>query len=206
MFVSIIMPIHNREPFVREAVTSVLAQTHRDLELVAVDDGSSDDTLAILQEFAAADARLRAVTQARGGIARARNRALREARAEWVVNLDHDDVMLPNRVERQIAFIGTHPDVKVFTSTPRAESSARPNASRLRPARHSSVTMPPTSRSASITPPRRCTGRPFSRSAAIGRSSMRSRTSTSGTGSPSAAISSCSRKRCLPSTGSTAAR
>jgi glycosyltransferase involved in cell wall biosynthesis len=116
MFVSVVMPIHNGQPFVREAVASVLAQTHRDLELVAVDDGSSDDTPAILQEFAAADPRVRVVAQARGGIARARNRALREARAEWVVNLDHDDVMLPNRVERQIAFIGTHPDVKVFSS------------------------------------------------------------------------------------------
>jgi glycosyltransferase involved in cell wall biosynthesis len=115
MLVSVIMPIYNGQPFVREAVGSVLAQTHRDLELVTVDDGSTDDTLSVLQEFAAADSRVRVVSQPNGGIAAARNRALQEARAEWVVNLDHDDVMLPNRIERQLAFIGMHPDVKVFS-------------------------------------------------------------------------------------------
>ena len=115
MFVSVVMPIYNGQQFVGEAIHSVLAQTHRDFELVAVDDGSSDGTLAILQEFAAADSRVRVIAQANGGIACARNRALQEARADWVVNLDHDDVMLPNRIERQLAFIATHPDVKVFS-------------------------------------------------------------------------------------------
>jgi len=115
MFVSVVMPVYNGQRYVREAVESVRAQTHRDFELVVIDDGSSDDSPAILRELAAADPRIRVVAQAQGGGARARNRALQEARADWIVNLDHDDVMLPNRIERQLAFIGAHPDVKVFS-------------------------------------------------------------------------------------------
>lgn len=115
MFVSVVMPIFNGQQFVREAVGSVLAQTHRNFELLVVDDGSSDDSPAILAELAVADRRLRVVTQVNGGGARARNRALQEARADWIVNLDHDDVMLPNRIERQLAFIAAHPDVRAFS-------------------------------------------------------------------------------------------
>jgi glycosyltransferase involved in cell wall biosynthesis len=115
MFVSVVMPVYNGQAFLREAIESVLAQTHRALELVAIDDGSSDDSPAILAELAAADPRVQVIRQANGGGARARNRALQEARAEWIINLDHDDVMLPNRIERQLAFIGAHPDVKVFS-------------------------------------------------------------------------------------------
>ncbi|HSA83050.1 MAG TPA: glycosyltransferase [Geminicoccaceae bacterium] len=115
MFVSVVMPVYNGRWFLREAIGSVLAQTHRDLELVAVDDGSTDDSPAILRELAAADSRLRVIRQENGGGARARNRALAEARAEWIVNLDQDDVMLPNRIERQLAFIAAHRDVKVFS-------------------------------------------------------------------------------------------
>jgi glycosyltransferase involved in cell wall biosynthesis len=113
MFVSVVMPVYNGQAFLREAIGSVLAQTHRDFELLAVDDGSTDDSPAILREVAAADSRLRVIRQENGGGARARNRALAEARAEWIVNLDQDDIMLPNRIERQLAFIAAQPDVKV---------------------------------------------------------------------------------------------
>jgi glycosyltransferase involved in cell wall biosynthesis len=114
MFVSVIMPVYNGEAFLREAIESVLAQTHRDFELVAVDDGSTDASPAILAAFAAADLRVRVITQRNCGGARARNRALQEARAEWVINLDCDDIFLPNRIERQLAFLTACPDVKVF--------------------------------------------------------------------------------------------
>jgi glycosyltransferase involved in cell wall biosynthesis len=115
MFVSVVMPVYNGQGFLREAIGSVLAQTHADFELVAIDDGSTDETPAILKEAAAADPRVRVITQANGGGARARNRALQAARADWIVNLDHDDIMLPNRIERQLAFIAAHPGVKVFS-------------------------------------------------------------------------------------------
>jgi glycosyltransferase involved in cell wall biosynthesis len=114
MFVSVIMPIYNGEAFLREAIESVLTQTHQNFELVAIDDGSTDGSPAILAEFAAADRRVRVITQRNLGGARARNRALQEARADWAINLDCDDVLLPNRIERQLAFLAACPDVKVF--------------------------------------------------------------------------------------------
>ncbi|HEX6142224.1 MAG TPA: glycosyltransferase family 2 protein [Geminicoccaceae bacterium] len=116
MLVSVVMPIYNGEAFLREAIQSVLDQTHADFELVAVDDGSSDRSAAIVAEFAALDPRVRLIRQANAGGAAARNRALAEARAEWIVNLDHDDLMLPRRIERQLAFLRRHPDVRVFAS------------------------------------------------------------------------------------------
>jgi glycosyltransferase involved in cell wall biosynthesis len=109
------MPIYNGEWSLREAVASVLAQTHRDFELLVVDDGSTDGTPAILAELAAVDRWLRVIPQANGGGARARNRALQEARADWIINLDHDDVMLSNRIERQLTFIAAHPEVRAFS-------------------------------------------------------------------------------------------
>jgi glycosyltransferase involved in cell wall biosynthesis len=115
MFVSVVMPVYNGQAFLREAIESVLAQTHLDLELVAIDDGSADESPAILADLAVADPRVRVIRQANGGGARARNRALQEARAEWIINLDQDDLMLPNRIERQLAFLAAHPDVKVFS-------------------------------------------------------------------------------------------
>lgn len=118
MFVSVVMPVYNGRAFLREAIGSVLAQTHRDLELVAVDDGPTDDSPAILEELAAADPRLRVIRQPNGGGARARNRALEEARAEWIGNLDHDDIMLPHRIEGQLAFIAAQADVKVSSCRP----------------------------------------------------------------------------------------
>ena len=112
MFVSVVMPVYNGQAFLREAIGSVLAQTHRDFELLVIDDGSTDDSPAILRELAATDSRLRVIRQQNGGGARARNRALAEATAEWIVNLDQDDIMLPDRIERQLAFIAAHPAVK----------------------------------------------------------------------------------------------
>jgi len=116
MFVSVVIPVYNGEAFLAEAVQSVLDQTHRDFELIVVDDGSTDRSGAILDGFAKIDPRVRVIHQANVGGARARNRALAEARTDWVFSLDHDDAMLPDRIERQLAFLARHPDVKVFAS------------------------------------------------------------------------------------------
>lgn len=116
MFVSVVIPVYNGEAFLAEAVQSVLEQTHREFELVAVDDGSTDGSAAILDAFAAKDPRVRVIRQANAGGAGARNRALAEAKADWVISLDHDDAMLRHRIERQLAFIAAHPDVRVFAS------------------------------------------------------------------------------------------
>lgn len=116
MFVSVVIPVWNGERYLAEAIESVRAQTHPDFELVVVDDGSTDATATIAGHYAGIDPRIRLVRQPNGGVAAARNTGLEVARGEWVACLDHDDLMLPHRLERQIAFIARHPEVKVFGS------------------------------------------------------------------------------------------
>ena len=107
--VSVLMGVWNGAPRVGEAVGSVLGQTMGDLELIVIDDGSTDATPAILASFR--DSRLRVERRARGGLTSALNRALGLARAPLVARLDADDVAMPERLARQCAFLETHPDV-----------------------------------------------------------------------------------------------
>jgi glycosyltransferase involved in cell wall biosynthesis len=108
--VSVVMPVYNGEQFIAESVRSVLASELADLELLVLDDGSTDRSVAIAREAAAGDARLRIVSLAHGGVAAARNAGLREARAPLIANLDADDVMLPHRLTKQVAFLHAHPE------------------------------------------------------------------------------------------------
>jgi glycosyltransferase involved in cell wall biosynthesis len=110
-FVSVLMPVYNAARYLREAVESVLAQTHSALELVAIDDASSDGSYELLQELAARDPRVRVFRQARNqGIVAARNRAFREASpsAEFCAILDADDVCEPERLALQVEFLRAH--------------------------------------------------------------------------------------------------
>lgn len=115
--VTVLIPVFDREAFVGEAIESVLAQDVRDLELVIVDDGSTDRTPEILREWAARDERIVVVTAPRNlGIAEAPNLGLRHARAELVARLDSDDVMTPGRLASQLDVLEKQPDV-VLVST-----------------------------------------------------------------------------------------
>jgi glycosyltransferase involved in cell wall biosynthesis len=107
--VSELMSVRNGVPWVREAVQSMLGQTAGDLELIVIDDGSTDGTAALLATIA--DPRLRVERQAPTGLTPSLNRALGLARAPLVARLDADDVALPERLARQRAFLGAHPDV-----------------------------------------------------------------------------------------------
>jgi glycosyltransferase involved in cell wall biosynthesis len=107
--VSVLMGVWNGAPRVREAVVSVLGQTMGDLELIVVDDGSFDGTAAILESFG--DPRLRIERRERAGLTSALNRGLALARAPLVARLDADDVALPERLARQVAYLDAHPDV-----------------------------------------------------------------------------------------------
>jgi glycosyltransferase involved in cell wall biosynthesis len=100
--VSVILPVHNGAKFVEFALESALRQTHRNLEVVAIDDGSTDDTLKILEKYAARDPRVRVFSQANGGVARARNRAIAEARGEFIAPLDADDLWEPSKIASQL--------------------------------------------------------------------------------------------------------
>jgi hypothetical protein len=105
---SVIIPTYNRAPFIGRALESVLRQTQPGDEIIVVDDGSSDDTPRVLEEFGARIAIIRA---ARGGAGRARNLGLERAHNELVAFLDSDDEWLPRKLDIQRAFMAHRPDV-----------------------------------------------------------------------------------------------
>jgi glycosyltransferase involved in cell wall biosynthesis len=102
--ISVLLPVHDGERFVRPAVESVLAQTHSDLELVVVDDGSTDGTLAVLRSLAARDSRVRLHSRANRGLVESLNELVGLARAPWVARMDADDLCEPGRLARQLSF------------------------------------------------------------------------------------------------------
>src|SRR5207244_9535415 len=95
-------------------VESVLAQTLADLELIVVDDGSTDGTAAMLASFAERDLRIRVQTRSPAGLAPALNAGCALARAPYIARMDADDVSLPDRLERQAAFLDSHAEVALL--------------------------------------------------------------------------------------------
>ncbi|MFN4243199.1 MAG: glycosyltransferase family 2 protein [Tepidisphaerales bacterium] len=109
--VSVLMPVYNAQRYLREAVDSVLGQTFTDFELIAVDDGSTDGSLAILREYERKDGRVRVISRPNTGIVGALNDGLAVCRGELIARMDADDVCLPERFEKQVAFLRQHPEV-----------------------------------------------------------------------------------------------
>ena len=115
--VSVIVPSYNSEAHVVEALESVLAQTVADLEVLSVDDASQDRTRSLIEGLAQRDQRVRTFAQAsNGGVALARNRGLSHARGRYIAYLDSDDLWMPNKLERQIAFMTETGAGACFTS------------------------------------------------------------------------------------------
>jgi len=109
--VSVIIPTYNRAALVQEAVASVLAQSCRNFEVLVVDDGSTDDTVAALAPYAEPVKVLR--RESRGGVSAARNTGMAAARGEWLAFLDSDDLWLPEKLARQMAYLAEHPELLI---------------------------------------------------------------------------------------------
>ncbi len=115
--VSVVMPVYNSAATLGAAVRSVLTQTHADVELLVTDDQSSDSSMDLLMEFAAQDERVLPKTAPeRGGAGRARNLAIERARGDYVAFLDSDDLWLPEKTEKQLAFAAEGDAPLTFTS------------------------------------------------------------------------------------------
>jgi glycosyltransferase involved in cell wall biosynthesis len=108
--VDVLVPVYNGAATVRDAIESLRAQTMPHLRIIVVDDGSTDNTAAILASLARRDPRIHVVKQANAGGVHARNVALRLCSAEFVACLDADDIAFPDRLERQIAYMRHHPE------------------------------------------------------------------------------------------------
>lgn len=108
--VDVLIPAYNAAATLREAVESIRAQTLRDIRIVIVDDGSTDETPNLLAELARADDRIVVVTKANGGIVDALNEGLKHCAAPLLARFDADDISFPDRFERQVAYLDAHPE------------------------------------------------------------------------------------------------
>jgi glycosyltransferase involved in cell wall biosynthesis len=108
--VSVIIPTYNRGGMIRDAIASVLNQDFKDFELIVIDDGSTDDTPAILETFGRA---IRIVRQANRGVSAARNQGIALASGKLLTFLDSDDLWLPQKLARQVHFFNTNADALI---------------------------------------------------------------------------------------------
>jgi hypothetical protein len=106
--VSVLLPVYNGAEFLHEAIRSILGQTYENFELIAIDDGSTDESLSIIQSYS--DPRVKSFTQKNMGLPATLNRAIELSRGHYFARQDADDIALPTRFEKQVAFLETNPD------------------------------------------------------------------------------------------------
>src|SRR5262245_25838031 len=111
--VSVIIPSYNSARFVSQAVRSVLEQTYSPLEIIVVNDGSTDDTVSVLDAY---KGDIQIVHQANGGVSKARNRGIREAKGKFIAFLDADDQWLPSKIQKQIDCLRANPSAALVHS------------------------------------------------------------------------------------------
>ncbi len=117
--ISVLIPVYNTAPFLETAINSILTQTFKDIEVIAVDDCSSDDSFQILQLLAKRDQRLRVFKNAANlQIAKTLNFALQECSpsSKYIARMDSDDIALPQRLERQYAYMESNPQIDISGS------------------------------------------------------------------------------------------
>ena len=107
--ISVLMPVYNCEQYIIEAIESIINQTFQDFEFIIVNDGSTDGTSEILNEYSQKDSRIRIIHQHNGGIVSALNVGLNEANGEWIFRMDGDDIALPHRLTEQTETIKNNP-------------------------------------------------------------------------------------------------
>ncbi|MDZ7339514.1 MAG: glycosyltransferase [candidate division KSB1 bacterium] len=113
--VSVIIPAYNSELYIRETIDSVLQQTFKDLEVIVVNDGSTDQTASIVK--ALTDDRIHLISKANGGTASARNLGIRNSTGKYIQLLDADDLILPDKLARQVELLDSNPCVDVVYSS-----------------------------------------------------------------------------------------
>lgn len=108
--VSIILPVFNAARYLERSVDSMLTQTFKDFELLLMDDGSTDDSLAILRRIAEADGRCLVHTRENRGLVQTLNEGIARSRADILIRMDADDLSYPRRIELQVSYLENHPD------------------------------------------------------------------------------------------------
>ncbi len=113
--VSVIMPVYNGEQYLREAIDSILAQTFTDFEFLIINDCSCDSTKEIIQSYP--DSRIVYLeNESNLGVAKSLNRGLALAKGDYIARMDADDISLPKRLEKQVAYMEKHPEIDVLAT------------------------------------------------------------------------------------------
>lgn len=111
MKISVVMSVYNARKYLSEAMDSILGQTYTDFELIVIDDRSTDGSGALLWEYAQKDSRVTVLeNQENMGLTKSLNRGLAVAQGEYIARMDADDISVPDRFEKQVAFLDSHPD------------------------------------------------------------------------------------------------
>lgn len=103
--ISVVMPVFNAEKYIAEAVSSILGQTLSDFELIVINDGSTDNTLTILEEFSGRDVRVKLISRENRGLVESLNEGIDLARGKWIARMDADDISLSHRFEYQLKWL-----------------------------------------------------------------------------------------------------
>lgn len=131
MPVSIIVPTYNYGEFIGETLSSLLEQTYPDWNCIVVDDGSTDDTRRVVESFVSRDSRFRYIHQNNAGVAAARNNALRYADGDYVQFLDADDLIGRRKLEVQVSFLNSNPQIDLIYGEARYFRTGNPNERRF---------------------------------------------------------------------------
>lgn len=109
--ISVLLPVYNAEKFLPEAIESVLGQSYDDFELIAIDDGSNDNSLEILERYSETDNRIRIISRENRGLTPTLNEGIELAIGEYIARMDADDICIPERFAVQLAFLDAHPEI-----------------------------------------------------------------------------------------------
>jgi len=107
--VSVLLPVWNGEAFLEPAIESMLRQTLSSFELIVIDDGSTDASAVMAGKFACCDDRVRVMRRAHEGLSAALNAGIAAARGEYIARMDADDINVPDRLQKQVAYLDAHP-------------------------------------------------------------------------------------------------
>jgi glycosyltransferase involved in cell wall biosynthesis len=117
ILVSVVLPAYNCSKYIDEAVQSILQQTHRNLELLIIDDGSTDGTTEKIRAWEKRDDRIYLICKERNsGVADSRSRGIRMAKGAFIALMDGDDISFPERIAKQLAYLISHPEIDILGS------------------------------------------------------------------------------------------
>lgn len=108
--VSIIFPVYNAEHYLKKSIDSLLNQTFENFEILIINDGSTDHSLKILNEYASKDSRIKVLNQENRGLVSALNWGIKESLAPYIARMDADDISHPERIEKQLNYLESHPE------------------------------------------------------------------------------------------------